>query len=353
MHPCQVLSTAIFTAAVLATGASSASAQVDALPVCNNGGPYTFECTGPQTQVQLDGTASFDPDGTPVTFFWFEECPWGFFLDPTSPTPTFVMDMTGFCTRTCILELRVSSGGQLVKCNTTVTVVDTQAPVITCPPDVIEIWTVGPAGGQTDPSLTGFATASDCDPNVLISYTDVLDPGTAPGEPETIVTRTWVALDQCGFSSSCQQTITLLSPGWSSQSYYLDAVKGSCPNSVDVNADSGLFTAVIFGRTGYAVSNIDQSSLTLVRADNVGGSVLRMAKLVQDVGRPKLGDPCDCDGLKDSQLDITVTMSLPTVISSLDLANEATGTSVTLALYFRTNDGQWHTALDCVTIDRQ
>ena len=351
MRPSFVSASLCAATFVLAT-APAALAQSDALPVCNNGGPYTFECTGPQTQVQLDGTLSYDPDGTPVTFFWFEECPWGFFLDPTSPTPTFVMDMTGFCTRTCVLELRVSSGGQLVKCNTTVTVQDTQAPVITCPPDVVEVWTVGPAGGQTDPSLTGFASASDCDPNVLITYSDVLQPGTLPGQPETIVTRTWVALDQCGYSSSCQQTITLLSPGWTNQTYYLDAIKGSCPNALDVNASSGLFTAVIFGRTGYAVADIDQASMTLVRADNVGASVGRMSKLVKDVGRPKLGNPCDCDGLKDSQLDITLTMSLPSLINSLDLATEATGSTVNLALYFRTNDGKWHTALDCVTIDR-
>jgi hypothetical protein len=345
-------STSLLAVAFATASATPLFAQTDAPPVCINGGPYTFECTGPQTQVQLDGSASFDPDGTPVTFFWFEECPWGFFLDPTSPTPTFVMDMTGFCQRTCVLELRVTSGGQTQKCNTTVTVQDTQAPVITCPSDVIELWTVGPAGGQTDPNLTGFASASDCDPNVVISYTDVLTPGTMPGDPETVVTRTWVALDQCGYSSSCQQLITLLSPGWTNQTFYLDAVQGSCPNSINVNADSGLFTAVIFGRTGYAVSNIDQSSLVLTRADNVGGDVRRMAKLVKDVGRPKIGNPCDCDGLKDSQLDITVTMSLPTVINSLDLASEGSGSSVTLALYFRTNDGKWHTALDCVTIER-
>lgn len=347
------LSPSLFLAAgFVAASAVTASAQTDALPVCNNGGPYTFECTGVQTQVQLDGTLSFDPDGTPVTFFWFEECPWGFFLDPTSPTPTFVIDMTGSCQQACVIELRVSSGGQTKKCNTTVTVQDTQAPVITCPADITEVWTVGPAGGQTDPSLTGFASASDCDPNVLITYTDTLQPGTLPGDPETIVTRTWVALDQCGYSSSCQQVITLLSPGWTSQSYYLDAVKGSCPNSIDVNADSGLFTAVIFGRTGYAVADIDQSTLTLARADNVGNEMRRMSKLVKDVGRPKLGNPCDCDGLKDSQLDITVTMSLPAVISTLGLNAEGTGSSVSLALYFRTNDGKWHVALDCVTIDR-
>src|SRR5204863_5592131 len=65
------VSSGIITAALFLASAPTATAQEDALPVCNNGGPYTFECTGPQTFVQLDGTASSDPDGTPVTFLWF------------------------------------------------------------------------------------------------------------------------------------------------------------------------------------------------------------------------------------------------------------------------------------------
>jgi len=342
----------LLAAALLVTTSSTALAQTDALPVCNNGGPYVFECSGPITQVQLDGTASFDPDGTPVTFFWFEECPNAFFLDPTSPTPTFVVDMTGLCVSSCIFACRVTSGGQTVHCNSTVTIQDTQAPVISCPPDVIEIWTNGPAGGQTNPALTGFATASDCDPNVIISFSDVIVPGTQPGDPESVTTRTWVALDQCGFQSSCQQIITLLSPGNTFQTFYLDAIQGSCPNAIDVNAESGLFTAVIFGRTGYSVSNINQSSMILVRQDNTGTAIQRMSKVVKDVGRPSIGNPCDCDGLKDSQLDIVVTASLPSVISSLSLNTEGTGNTVKFALYFKTNDGKWHTTIDCVTIAR-
>src|SRR6185503_373205 len=128
-----------------------ASAQGEAPPVCNNGGPYVAECTGPVTAVGLDGSASFDPDGTPVTFFWFDECPFGSFDDPTSATTNFIIDSTGVCSRQCVIVLRVTSGGVTVPCQTTVTVQDTTAPVITCPSDVIELWTVGPAGGQTDP----------------------------------------------------------------------------------------------------------------------------------------------------------------------------------------------------------
>lgn len=331
--------------------ASAAPFQTDAPPVCINGGPYVFECTGPDTPCTLDGTASFDPDGTPVTFFWFEECAFGFFDDPTSPTPVYHIDMTGVCSRSCVVEMRAISGGQTTKCNTTVGVQDTQPPVITCPADVIEIWTNGPAGGQTNPSLTGFATASDCDPNPTISFTDVLTPGTHPGDPETVVTRTWVALDSCGFQSQCVQTITLLSPHLNDQTYYLDAIQGSCPNVLSASDTTGLFSYVLFGRNGHNVADINVSTLRLARMDNVGGTVNRMSILVKDLGRPKQTAPCDCDGAsKDGYMDMAINSSKAAVVNGLDLATEV-GNSVKIALYGQKNDGTWFTAYDCVAID--
>jgi hypothetical protein len=335
----------------LTSTALNAAPQTDAPPVCINGGPYVFECTGPDTPCTLDGSASFDPDGTPVTFLWFEECPFGFFDDPTSPTPVYHIDMTGVCSRVCVVEMRAISGGQTTKCNTTVTVNDTLPPVIVCPPDVVEVWTNGPAGGQTNPALTGFATASDCDPNPTIGFSDVLDPGNAPGEPETIVTRTWTALDQCGLQSSCIQTITLLSPGLADQTYYLDAIKGSCPNALSASDTSGLFSCVLFGRNGHAVADINTSTLVLARLDNGGGTVDRMSIQVKDVGRPKQTDPCDCDGnSKDNYMDFVINSSKASVITSLDLAQEV-GSSVQVVLYGQKNNGAWFTAYDCIQID--
>ncbi len=73
---------------------------------------------------------------------------------------------------------------------------DTDAPMITCPPDV----TVGCDG--TDPSVTGTATASDdIDPNVDVSYSDVTVGATT--------TRTWRAIDCANNVSECVQTLTL------------------------------------------------------------------------------------------------------------------------------------------------
>jgi hypothetical protein len=325
-----------------------ARAQAEAPPVCNSGGPYVAECTGQITAVGVDGTASFDPDGTPVTFFWFEECPFGFFDDPTSGQPNFVIDNTGVCIRTCIYALRVTSGGATVACQSSVTVQDTTAPVITCPGDITEIWTVGPAGGQTDPSLTGFATAVDCDPNPVIAFSDTLDPGTAPGEPETIVTRIWTATDFCGNQSSCTQTITLLSPS-QPLGANLDVMPGSCPNQAAVNGD-GVLTVVLFGTSTFDVSQVDRTTLALQRHDNLGFPIRRMNIKIADKGKPASSNAsCACGSAsKDGRLDMQISVNYNELLQAFEVLNEAPSTQLTLSLTGKLNDGRWFVVSDCL-----
>lgn len=90
--------------------------------------------------------------------------------------------------------------GNMSTCLQTITVVDTTAPVITCPADVtIE------CGDSTLPGDTGSATAVDnCDTSVVPTYSD-----SPAGSCPQVITRTWTATDSCGNSSSCVQTITV------------------------------------------------------------------------------------------------------------------------------------------------
>ena len=91
-------------------------------------------------------------------------------------------------------------------CVQIITVRDNTPPVIVCPPNVtVECL------DQTDPSNTGFATASDnCDPDPDVMYTDNFDPvNSCP----TVITRTWTASDACGNMASCIQRITIANDG--------------------------------------------------------------------------------------------------------------------------------------------
>jgi len=84
----------------------------------------------------------------------------------------------------------------------TFTIVDTTPPVITCPPDVTL-----QCPADTGVEANGSATAGDTCSSVTITLSDFWQPGC--GNTGTL-TRTWTATDECGNSSSCLQTITVV-----------------------------------------------------------------------------------------------------------------------------------------------
>jgi hypothetical protein len=92
--------------------------------------------------------------------------------------------------------------GNESSCIQTITVIDTTPPDINCPADVtLEC----PA--DTSVEANGSATAGDTCGAVTIGHSDEWQPGC--GNTGTL-TRAWTATDECGNSSSCVQTITVV-----------------------------------------------------------------------------------------------------------------------------------------------
>jgi phage tail protein X len=95
--------------------------------------------------------------------------------------------------------------GNSSTCSQVITVDDSTAPTITfCPPSrTIE------CDESTLPGNTGLATATDnCDMQPDVTYDDSITPSqTCP--QEYTITRTWIATDACGNSSTCSQVITV------------------------------------------------------------------------------------------------------------------------------------------------
>lgn len=153
--------------------------------------------------LSSDGEIELTPTGgeLPYTFDWTG--PGGF--------TSSAQDLTGLVTGTYNLTATDASG-----CVETLSVLvdyipDAIAPVITCPADV----TVS-CDEDTTPAGTGVATATDnCDPNPVITFSDVTVNGSCPGN--YVITRTWTATDYAGKSSTCDQTITVVdntAPDW-------------------------------------------------------------------------------------------------------------------------------------------
>jgi M6 family metalloprotease-like protein len=174
-------------------------------PICDANGPYTAECEGTTTDLSLDGTGCSDPDGDAFTYAWSSNCPGGIFDDTTGATPLLTVNSSG-CSVICEVNLTVTdSVGDPSYCSSSVTVNDTEAPLITCPSDrTIE------CDEPTDPSHTGDAAADDvCETNAPeITFDDTITPGACP--QEYTITRTWRAADSCGNSRSCTQTIEVV-----------------------------------------------------------------------------------------------------------------------------------------------
>ncbi|MCB9284180.1 MAG: hypothetical protein H6563_08925 [Lewinellaceae bacterium] len=116
-------------------------------------------------------------------------------------TFTFVPD-GGFCDNTSFSYTVLDECGQTASANVSINLQDTEAPAVTCPPDL----TVS-CENPTDPGATGQATATDnCTLNPTLTYVDEYS-----GVPcNQVLTRTWTATDEVGLSASCVQVVTIV-----------------------------------------------------------------------------------------------------------------------------------------------
>lgn len=340
-------------ALLFATSGAAVSAPADgsdAPPVANPGGPYlNIECQGAQTTFQADGTGSFDPDGDPLSFEWRAECDCNVTFDnPFSATPMVTVDAGGKCDITCFLVLKVTAGGESDKDNIRFQIVDTTAPVLdmSTAPDLVEKWTTGPAT-QLVPAITGFPTVTDCDPNPTLVFSDVLIPGTQPGEPEAIVERTWTATDVCGNQATDIQILTLLSPK-SGADASLDLAPSQCPNLLDPTSE--VFTGVVHTNREVNANRVMLGSVFIHRADGYGRILHPSSHLKADVGAPATpANPCGTE-VPDGRKDYMMNFSTAELIEELGLDDVTPGTTLDLVVRGRLVTGERWIAQDSIQI---
>mgnify|MGYP005666520263 CR=1 FL=1 len=106
-------------------------------------------------------------------------------------------------TRTFVLADRC---GNITEHIQTITILDEQAPEITCPADVTVDCEV------PEVEVTGLATAADnCDPDPMISFSDVIVDGSC--DSECTIERIFQAEDACGNTATCVQVIVKTAMG--------------------------------------------------------------------------------------------------------------------------------------------
>jgi len=204
------------------------------------------------------------------------------------------------------------------------TILENKAPEITfCPPSL----TVN-CEDSTLPAATGEATASDnCDPMPVVIYSDVDDPGACP--QEKTIARTWTATDNCGNSTQCSQTITVVDD---------EAPVLACPPNATVNCDdvtpvaAGMATATDNCDAAPTIDFSDQSTQTnLGLCSDQSYSITRtwtaydacgnqttpcvQTILVRDVTAPVITCPADATVSCEESLNPQVNTSLGTADS--------------------------------------
>jgi len=154
-------------------------------PVINCPADVTLECPA-DTSVEANGSATAGDTCGTVTITHSDQSQPGC---GSAGTLTRTWTATDEC-------------GNSSSCVQIITVVDTTPPVITCP---MRVTLECPA--DTSVEANGSATAGDACGTVTITHSDQWQPSC--GNTGTL-TRTWMATDECGNSSSCVQIITVV-----------------------------------------------------------------------------------------------------------------------------------------------
>ena len=290
---------------------------------CDAGGPYHADCTGGTITVHLDGTGSSGA----TSWSWSSDCPNASFDDAHSPMPTltFVLSPNGSncgCNSHCEVHLTVGDGHHTKSCSANVDVQDHTPPVIHCP-DKAKVL----CGDSTDPSITGYATATDnCDPNPTITYTDHILQRPCPADRfDHMIMRKWKAVDHCGNKAECVQIIDVLKIEAN-----LDVLPGVCPNRFKCTSDNGYFPVAILGSALFDVTKIKLSSVRLYSENCTGGPVHPHHVQFGDVSTPANGPgPCNCNMLGgDGQMDLTLFFKRNELAQALGLCSLSPGTVV-------------------------
>ncbi len=150
--------------------------------------PPGINCPGDQTVECTNGPVFFEE---PVVF---DNCP---NVTLVCVPPSGSLLSLGSHQIVCTVT---DCSGNTNQCTFTVTVQDTNPPVISCPTNVMV-----ECGQSTDPASTGMAAATDnCDTTPTVTFTDAIS-----GNCPQTITRTWTATDYSGNSNSCIQIITV------------------------------------------------------------------------------------------------------------------------------------------------
>ena len=167
---------------------------------------FTIEDTTPPTFVgDMPASGTFECDAIPsdIVFIAVDDC------DPHIKTEYNETDTPGNCPNNYIITrtwtVRDECQNETIHVQT-LTIVDTTAPTFTVPADI----TIECDLDASDVTLTGDVTDEDdnCSSNLEATFSDATADGDCPSA--SVITRTWTLVDECGNTTSFDQTINVV-----------------------------------------------------------------------------------------------------------------------------------------------
>ena len=136
----------------------------------------------------------------------------------------------------------------------------------------------------------------------------------------------------------------------------LDIKPGSCPNPVNPRS-RGVVPVALVGSLGFDVATVDPDSLTLARADGVGGSVSPLSGrgdpgiVIEDFVTSFGDEPCGCHALGGDGIDdLSLKFSTAEICRALELNVLPRGKTIELVLRGTMLDGTTFEVADCIRI---
>jgi hypothetical protein len=189
--------------------------------------------------------------------------------------------------------------------------------------------------GQDSGSAYIYHSLSDCDGNRAMDFCDIAWNPSLDADGNGV-------LDSCEGSPGGELT--------------LDIKPGACPNRF-VRHSQGVLLAALAASPGFDVHTIDTTSLTMARADGVGGTVTPMfypvssAAQYRDLATPYEGPDCTCDNLgADGITDLVLKFRGSEIDATLELGNLSAGSAVELVVSGTLVDGTPFAASDCLML---
>lgn len=171
-------------------------------PLADAGGPYEVECAGAGTWIQLDGSASADPDGDELLYQWFCDLPGAAFDNASLVAPLLTFNASA--PTSFEVKLVVMDADYIAVATSTVTALDRVAPSIHVPDDIIQ----APTSPQGNVVYYTPLVSDVCDPYPVWSCVPPSGSLFPPGTSTTVVVT---ATDASGNSAQASFKVVILS----------------------------------------------------------------------------------------------------------------------------------------------